>query len=61
MGLNVSDPVNAVGIGIYFFDPDGNKLEFFHDMYPGEKGLEGQNIMWEKAAPTIPVKLDPIF
>ena len=52
---------HAVGLGIYFFDPDGNKLEFFHDMYPDEKGREGQKILREKGAPTIPVELDPIF
>ncbi len=52
---------HAAGIGIYFFDTDGNRLEFFHDMYPDEKGLEGQNILQEKGAPTIPVELDPIF
>ena len=52
---------HAVGIGIYFFDPDGNKLEFFHDMYPDAKGREGQKILRERGAPTIPVELDPVY
>lgn len=52
---------HAVGIGIYFFDPDGNKLEFFHDMYPDAKGREGQKILREQGAPTIPVELEPVY
>lgn len=52
---------HAIGIGVYFFDPDGNKLEFFHDMFPDEKGLEGQMLLRQKGAPTVSIELTPIY
>jgi catechol-2,3-dioxygenase len=52
---------HAIGIGIYFLDTDGNKLEFFHDMYPDEEGLKGQALLREQGAPTVSIELTPIY
>ncbi|RDL45561.1 glyoxalase [Marinomonas piezotolerans] len=50
---------HEVGLGLYFEDPDGNRLEFFleteHDDELGKQRFKATD------APSRPFKLDPIF
>lgn len=49
---------HGVGKGIYFYDPDGNRLEFFLDEAPGAAGVKLFN---EVGAPSDDYDLTPIY
>lgn len=50
---------HEIGIGLYFNDPDGNRMEFFleteHDDQRAKERFKATN------APSRPIELDPIF
>lgn len=50
---------HKVGIGVYFTDPDGNRLEFFCETVTDD--AEGRAIFEEHGAPSEPTVLDPLF
>lgn len=49
---------HGVGKGIYFFDPDGNRMEFFLEQHPGKEGIK---MFEEVGAPSDDYELTPIF
>lgn len=49
---------HTIGKGIYFEDPDGNRLEFFCNLLDGE---EGRRVFKDAQAPSAPMELDPIY
>ncbi|WP_175849084.1 VOC family protein [Burkholderia cenocepacia] len=50
---------HKVGIGVYFTDPDGNRLEFFCEMVTDDE--EGKRVLHRYNAPSDPVQLEPLF
>ncbi|VVD64659.1 glyoxalase/bleomycin resistance protein/dioxygenase [Pandoraea horticolens] len=50
---------HKVGIGVYFNDPDGNRLEFFCETVTDDE--EGKRVLNEYNAPSDPTQLEPIF
>lgn len=47
---------HAVGWGVYFFDPDGNRLELFCD-----RGLpDAQALFRQAGAPSMPIPIDQV-
>ena len=50
---------HKVGIGVYFTDPDGNRLEFFCETATTDE--EGKRLMTEYRAASDPVHLEPLF
>lgn len=50
---------HKIGYGLYFNDPDGNRLEFFCDL--GFDDAEGKRLLHEYGAPSEPFDLTPLF
>jgi catechol 2,3-dioxygenase len=50
---------HKAGIGVYFTDPDGNRLEFFCETASDD--AHGKRLMTEYSAASDPIHLDPIF
>ncbi|MEO8296984.1 MAG: VOC family protein [Burkholderiales bacterium] len=50
---------HKAGIGVYFTDPDGNRLEFFCET--AHDDATGKSLMTEYQAASDPVHLDPLF
>jgi catechol 2,3-dioxygenase len=50
---------HKAGIGVYFTDPDGNRLEFFCETVTDD--AEGKRLMNQYNAASDPTHLDPIF
>lgn len=50
---------HKVGIGVYFTDPDGNRLEFFCETERDDDA--GKRLMNEYNAASDPIHLDPLF
>jgi catechol-2,3-dioxygenase len=50
---------HKAGIGVYFTDPDGNRLEFFCETASTDE--EGKRLMNEYRAASDPIHLDPLF
>ncbi|MEV4976666.1 VOC family protein [Streptomyces scopuliridis] len=49
---------HKVGFGLYFTDPDGNRLEFFHETVTDDE--EGKRILGLYGAPSDPFEVDPL-
>lgn len=49
---------HKIGYGIYFHDPDGHRLEFFHPLIHDDE--EGKRILHQYNAPSDPITLDPL-
>ena len=49
---------HMVGIGLYFNDPDGNRLEFFCETVHDDE--EGKRLFHEHRAPSLPATLEPL-
>lgn len=50
---------HKAGIGVYFTDPDGNRLEFFCET--GRDDATGKRLMTEHNAASDPFHLEPLF
>lgn len=50
---------HKAGVGVYFTDPDGNRLEFFCETAPDD--ATGIQLMTEYSAASDPTHLDPLF
>jgi catechol 2,3-dioxygenase len=50
---------HKIGYGLYFNDPDGNRLEFFCDLVFDDG--EGKRLLHEYHAPSDPIDLQPLF
>lgn len=50
---------HKAGIGVYFTDPDGNRLEFFCETAVGD--AEGKRLMTEYSAASDPTHIEPLF
>ncbi|MBW5287259.1 VOC family protein [Burkholderia gladioli] len=50
---------HKVGIGLYFNDPDGNRLEFFCELVTDDE--EGKAVLHAHNAPSDPTELEPLF
>jgi catechol 2,3-dioxygenase len=50
---------HKVGVGVYFNDPDGNRLEFFCETVHDDE--EGKRLFHEFKAPSTPTELVPLF
>lgn len=50
---------HKVGFGVYFADPDGNRLEFFCETVHDDE--EGKRILAEHNAPSDPVDIEPLY
>jgi len=50
---------HKAGIGVYFTDPDGNRLEFFCETATTDE--EGKRLMTEYSAASDPIPLEPLF
>lgn len=50
---------HLVGVGVYFTDPDGHRLEFFCEVMHDDE--EAQRAFGEHHGPSDPITLDPIF
>ncbi|CAM2195811.1 Glyoxalase/bleomycin resistance protein/dioxygenase superfamily protein [Paraburkholderia kururiensis] len=50
---------HKVGIGVYFTDPDGNRLEFFCETVKDDE--EGKRVLNRHHAPSDPTQLEPLF
>jgi hypothetical protein len=48
--------INKVGHGVYFFDPDGNRLEIFAEQLPLEDGIR---VLREGGGMNKPLALEP--
>lgn len=55
--VKISD--HKAGIGVYFTDPDGNRLEFFCETAIDD--AQGKRLMSEYSAASDPTHLEPIF
>ena len=49
---------HAVGIGVYFTDPDGHRVEFFCETV--ENDAEGKRLLGLHGAPSTPIDLQPL-
>ena len=49
---------HAVGIGVYFTDPDGHRFEFFCETV--ENDAEGKRLLGLHGAPSTPIDLQPL-
>lgn len=49
---------HKVGYGLYFEDPDGHRLEFFHETVHDNE--EGKRLLHQYNAPSDPFVLDPL-
>lgn len=50
---------HKAGIGVYFTDPDGNRLEFFCET--ARDDAHGKALMTEYSAASDPIDLEPLF
>ena len=50
---------HKAGIGVYFNDPDGNRLEFFCETATTDE--DGKRLMSEYSAASDPIALEPLF
>ena len=50
---------HKAGIGVYFTDPDGNRLEFFCETASDD--AHGKRLMSEYSAASDPTHLEPLF
>lgn len=50
---------HKAGIGVYFTDPDGNRLEFFCET--ARDDAHGKTLMTEYSAASDPIDLEPLF
>ncbi len=50
---------HAVGVGVYFADPDGHRLEFFCETITDDD--EAKRVFKETGAPSIPIDLEPLY
>lgn len=50
---------HKVGIGVYFTDPDGNRLEFFCETAKDDE--EGRRLLKDYNAPSDPATLEPLY
>ncbi len=50
---------HKVGIGVYFCDPDGNRLEFFCETVHDDE--EGRRLIKQFHAPSEPTALEPLY
>ncbi|AKJ70253.1 glyoxalase [Pandoraea thiooxydans] len=50
---------HKVGVGVYFTDPDGNRLEFFCETVKDDE--EGKRVLNFYKAPSNPTELEPLF
>ncbi|CAE6812752.1 hypothetical protein R75465_05470 [Paraburkholderia aspalathi] len=50
---------HKIGIGVYFTDPDGNRLEFFCEIVKDDE--EGKRVLNRYHAPSDPTHLEPLF
>ncbi|GLU31955.1 VOC family protein [Trinickia caryophylli] len=50
---------HKVGVGVYFTDPDGNRLEFFCETVADDE--EGKRVLNRYRAPSDPTQLEPLF
>jgi catechol-2,3-dioxygenase len=50
---------HKAGIGVYFNDPDGNRLEFFCET--ARDDAHGKTLMTEYSAASDPIDLEPLF
>lgn len=50
---------HKAGIGVYFTDPDGNRLEFFCET--AHDDAQGKALMTQYSAASDPIDLDPLF
>lgn len=55
--VKISD--HKAGIGVYFTDPDGNRLEFFCETEPDD--ARSKQLMTLYNAASDPIELDPLF
>jgi catechol 2,3-dioxygenase len=55
--VKISD--HKAGLGVYFTDPDGNRLEFFCET--ADDDAHGKRLLTEHRAPSEPVQLEPLF
>lgn len=50
---------HAIGLGVYFEDPDGNRLEFFAETVTDD--AEATRLLGEHHAPSNPIDLEPLY
>jgi catechol 2,3-dioxygenase len=50
---------HAIGLGLYFEDPDGNRFEFFAETVTDNE--EATRLLGEHSAPSIPIELEPLY
>ena len=50
---------HKAGIGVYFTDPDGNRLEFFYEVEKDD--ARSKQLMTQHNAASDPIHLDPLF
>lgn len=50
---------HAIGLGVYFEDPDGNRFEFFATTVHDD--AEATRVLGEEDAPSRPVELEPLY
>lgn len=50
---------HKAGIGVYFTDPDGNRLEFFCET--ARDDAHGKDLMTDYSAASDPIDLEPLF
>lgn len=50
---------HKVGVGVYFCDPDGNRLEFFCETARDDE--EGRRLLMQYNAPSAPTTLEPLY
>jgi catechol-2,3-dioxygenase len=50
---------HKVGIGVYFTDPDGNRLEFFCETAADD--VEGRRLLKDYNAASDPITLEPLY
>lgn len=59
-GVNIVKTTNhGIGYGVYFTDPDGNRLEFFCDLMQDDEAAKKE--LHRLNAPSEPMDLPPLF